>query len=654
MGDGPLSVGLVPQPVPQDERDTLFREIEGTAGIGGYVWEPGRRLVWSDGFFRLLEIDPADGAGGAIFFERVHPEDRARILEEWRRAYSGELQPSQYRIVRKDGTIRHLRGQGTVTRGPDGQVIRIVGSILDVTDIHETAERLARVNAVLAETQSAAGVGSYVYDLADRQFELSGTMYEILGLDPARPASEDDVLTLIHPDDRARHADWVQRLLDGESLSPLLLRIVRRDGRICHLEIRSRRTATEQGGHRLLGLALDVTSRIELQDRLQQAAKMEAVGTLAAGVAHDFNNYLMVILFHLEESRRAGAGDPAPLRDALHAAEQCAVLTRQLLAFGRKQPPAMRELDLGALAVSVAGLLRRVCRADVVIEVEQPTSPMIIEADAGQLEGVLMNLAVNARDAMPSGGRMRFSFEECELAIGHPVLEPGNPPGRYTCLRVLDTGTGIAPEHLARIFDPYFSTKEAGRGTGLGLASVYGIIRQHGGFVRVHSQLGCGTTFLVYLRSKQTRSTAQLNAPPLPVLALAPLHGLHILVAEDVEAVRRTVVTGLTRAGARVTAAADGQLALDQLMSGLQVDLLLTDLIMPRMGGLELARTVRKLRPDLPIGFMTGYVDRDVIGEISLDDATVPILKKPFTIEELITTVAQAVEERRDAARARQ
>jgi two-component system cell cycle sensor histidine kinase/response regulator CckA len=646
MADAPASGPLVPVPVPQDERDTLFREIERTAEIGGYIWEPGRRLVWSDGLFRLLEVDAGADADGTIFFDRVHPEDRERVRGDWQRALAGEIHPTRYRIVRRDGSVRHLRGQGTITRAPDGSVARVVGSIVDVTDSHHTAERLAGASALLAETQAAAGVGSYVYDIDSGRLELSPTLFEIFGLDPAVEPRRAHILAMVHPDDRTRVEEWAARVRKSD-VPPLLMRIVRPDGRVCHTETRARRVIGDDGGARVLGLTLDVTSRAELEERLQQAAKMEAVGTLAAGVAHDFNNYLMVILSYLEESRCEGGGDSAPLRDALHAAEHCAVLTRQLLAFGRQQAPAMRELDLGALASNVAGLLRRVCRADIAVTVEPASTPLLVQADAGQLEGVLMNLAFNARDAMPTGGQLRFSFAVCDLAAGNPVLEPGNPPGRYTCLRVSDTGTGIAPAHLSRIFDPYFSTKAAGRGTGLGLASVYGVVRQHGGFVRVQSQLGVGTTFAVYLRNRSTAAPAEKTLSPAPLLTPTPLQGTHILVAEDVEAVRRTVVAGLTRAGATVTAVADGQLALEQLMAGACVDMVLTDLVMPRMGGLELARMVRTVRPDLLIAFMTGYVDRDVMGEIAVDDPSAPILKKPFTFEELINTVARALERRR-------
>jgi two-component system cell cycle sensor histidine kinase/response regulator CckA len=629
---------LVPIPVPEEERKTLFLELERSAAIGGYLWEPGRRLVWSDGFFRLLGLQPSSTVTADVFFERVHPEDRERVRQDWRRALNGEMYPTRYRIVRGDGGVRYLRGQGTITRGSDGSIARIVGTIADVTDIHQAAERLAGANATLAATQHAAGVGSYIFDLPTWRMEWSETLYEILSVDPSVKATPELAASLVHPDDRERQQAWGHALREGESVPPLLTRIVRPDGRIIHLETRSRRIVSEDGSPRILGVSMDVTARVELEAQLQQAAKMQAVGTLAAGVAHDFNNYLTVIRFQLDELRARGVEGPA-LEDAMHASDRCAALTRQLLAFGRQQPAALRTLDLGALVRNVAGLFRRVARPDITVTVRVPDGAVLVEGDAGQLEGALMNLAVNARDAMPAGGTVSFHLEERELHPGQLPLEPGSPPGRYACLRVIDTGGGIAPAHLSRVFDPYFSTKAPGSGSGLGLASVYGTVRQHGGFVKVESEIGAGTTLSVYLPVREARLVAAEAGTPEP--RAAALAGLRILLAEDVEMVRRTLEAGLSRAGAQVTAAADGAAALARLAAGLEVDLVLTDIVMPHMGGMELAREARRLRPELPFAFMTGYADGEVLGELARHEPSSPVLSKPFTIEDLVRALGR-------------
>jgi two-component system cell cycle sensor histidine kinase/response regulator CckA len=366
---------------------------------------------------------------------------------------------------------------------------------------------------------------------------------------------------------------------------------------------------------------------------------MEAVGTLAAGVAHDFNNFLTVILCQLDEMRQLAAPTlHAPLDDAHHAAEQCALLTEKLLAFARKQPPALGRVELAGILRRVEPLLRRVCSADVSLTVSVPNALVFVRADANQLEGLLMNLALNARDAMPKGGGLEFAVDEVELAAGAPALDPGAAPGRYARIRVSDSGSGISAEHLPRIFEPYFSTKAIGQGTGLGLASVYGSVRQHGGSIRVESEAGRGTTFYVFLPSATGGGSDPGGSKASGPGAL--LEGHHVLVVEDVDVVRRTVVAGLQRAGARVTAMTDGWHALEFLAGGIAVDAVLTDLIMPRMGGLELARELDKLYPELPIVFMSGYADHDVVESILRDRPNQPLLRKPFSIKELTDALA--------------
>lgn len=513
---------LSPVPVPPEERGELFADLELTAGTGAYVWEPGRRLLWSDGLFRLLGIDP-DAKGGPVrdseFFDRVHPDDRAYVREHWARALNGDLRPTRYRIVRPDGKLRYLRGQGSVTRQRDGAPERIVGTIVDVTDLHETIEELARAHAL---------------------------------------------------------------------------------------------------------------------------AKMEAVGTLAAGVAHDFNNFLTVIVCQLDELRGVvSATQQAPLDDARHAAEQCALLTEKLLAFARKQPPAFSRIDLGATLRRVETLLRRVCPPAVTLTIDVQHGPIYVRSETNQLESLLMNLALNARDAMPNGGTLGFTVDQVSVEPGQASSRPGEKPGRYARIQVKDTGVGIRPEHLPRIFEPYFSTKAVGQGTGLGLASVYSSVRLHGGEIHVDSQPGQGTTFYVFLPadSEDERSgTAPKAAGPGSLLA-----NRHVLVVEDVDVVRRTVVAGLQRAGARVTAVTDGCHALEFLASGVPIDIVLTDLIMPRMGGLELARELDKKFPDLPIVFMSGYADHEVVEAIVRDHPNQPLLRKPFSVKELTDAISGAL-----------
>ncbi len=636
---------LSPVPVPPEERGELFADLELTAGTGAYVWEPGRRLLWSDGFFRLLGIDP-DAKGGPVrdseFFDRVHPDDRAYVREHWVKALNGDLRPTRYRIVRPDGKLRYLHGQGSVTRQRDGAPERIVGTIVDVTDLHETIEELARTHTLLEATQAAAEVGSYVFDESTGKLEWSDALYRIFGVAPGTPLTREVTQGSTIAEDLEKHLDWGRRLSAGEEVPQLSLRIRRPDGALRAIEARGKRLVDQAGKARIVGICLDVTARRELEDRLHEASKMEAVGTLAAGVAHDFNNFLTVIVCQLDELRSVvSATQQAPLDDARHAAEQCALLTEKLLAFARKQPPAFSRIDLGATLRRVETLLRRVCPAAVTLTIDVQHGPIYVRSETNQLESLLMNLALNARDAMPNGGTLGFTVDQVPVEAGSASLHPGEKSGRYARIQVKDTGVGIRPEHLPRIFEPYFSTKAVGQGTGLGLASVYSSVRLHGGEIRVESQPGQGTTFYVFLPadSDDERSgTAPKATGPGSLLA-----NRHVLVVEDVDVVRRTVVAGLQRAGARVTAVTDGCHALEFLAGGVPIDIVLTDLIMPRMGGLELARELDKKFPDLPIVFMSGYADHEVVEAIVRDHPNQPLLRKPFSVKELTDAISGAL-----------
>lgn len=637
------SGGAVPVPVPPEERAELFVELERTAGTGAYVWEPGR-LVWSEGFCRLLGLEPGrlEAPGEELFFMRVHPEDRELVREHWESVFREELTPMRFRVVHPSGEIRHLRGHGIATRGPDGAPKRLMGTLVDVTDVQQALEELARANALLKETQDAAGVGMYVYEPETETLAWTEPLYRIYGLEPGAPPSIEVIQRATVPEDLPRHLDWVQRLSAGEPVSPLYVRIRRADGSVRHLESRGRRLADEQGRVRIVGICLDVTARVELEQNLHQAAKMEAVGTLAAGVAHDFNNFLTVILFQLDELRQlADSPLQEPIEDARHAAEQCAHLTEKLLAFARKQPPALRRIELGALVHRVEPLLRRVCSAGVAIALRLPGHAVYVRGEPNQLESLVMNLSLNARDAMRDSGSLTLAVEQLELSATSPALDPGASPGAYARLSVSDTGSGIAPDHLPRIFEPYFSTKMLGQGTGLGLASVYGSVRQHGGWIRVDSALGRGTTFSVFLPLVNAGS-GELRAVREPA-PLTPLDGRHVLVVEDVDVVRRTVVAGLERAGARVSAVNDGREALHLLTARADVDVVLTDLIMPRVGGLELARQLDTLRPDLPVVFMSGYAEHAIVDSIARERPNQPLLRKPFSVKDLTEAIAAAL-----------
>jgi two-component system, cell cycle sensor histidine kinase and response regulator CckA len=381
----------------------------------------------------------------------------------------------------------------------------------------------------------------------------------------------------------------------------------------------------------------DITERLQLR----QAQKMEAVGLLAGGVAHDFNNLLLVILVYVEMLRdECSAGDPRlqEVEEIIRAIERAQGLTRQLLAFSRRQPMQPAVVDLGDAVASVHSLLRRVLPSniEIVTVVAEDVWPVFV--DRGQLEQVVMNLAVNARDAMPEGGR--FGIEVRNVGINHQ--DHGVSAGEYVELAFADTGSGIRVEELDRIFEPFYTTKGRGSGTGLGLATCYGIITQAGGHIAVRSELGRGTTFTVLLpRSRLTPETAA------PAADVAHSEGREtILLVEDDRSAMHAAATALQRGGYSVVMAANGEEAFRLLQRRAdEIDLVLSDVVMPRLGGPELAARISITWPKLPIVFMTGYSPDPILsqgGEKCI--ANRPVILKPFRGNDLLAFVREALD----------
>jgi CheY-like chemotaxis protein len=376
---------------------------------------------------------------------------------------------------------------------------------------------------------------------------------------------------------------------------------------------------------------------------MRQTQKMEAIGRLAGGVAHDFNNLLTAICGYCELALgQLGPADPvvADLREVQAAGERARELTQQLLAFGRRQVLAPTVLDLGAVVRDTERMLHRVIGEDIDLRTILAGELGCVMADAGQMQQVLLNLAINARDAMPAGGTLTIETTDVVLDEIYAQLHPGVRPGPHVMLAVCDTGVGMDAATQAHAFEPFFTTKPVGQGTGLGLASVYGIVKQSGGDIRVHSEPGLGTTFRIYL----PRVDAAAAALPLPAPAPAPTGGETILVVEDEQRVRQYAQRVLEAAGYRVLMADGGVQALALAAAPAQVlDLLLTDVVMPGMNGREVAEALLARRPDLRVLFMSGYADNAVV-ERGLVDVGVALLAKPFSGSELLRRVRDVLD----------
>ena len=391
-------------------------------------------------------------------------------------------------------------------------------------------------------------------------------------------------------------------------------------------------------------MALDITDRKQLEEQFRQAQKMEAVGRLAGGIAHDFNNLLMVIQGYADLLT-----DRLPVGDTLRrnaeqiqvAAQRATSLTQQLLAFSRKQMLAPKVLNIQAVVSDMEKILRRLIGEDIELETSWEKDLWLVKADRGQIEQVIMNLAVNARDAMPHGGRLTIETANVELDASFSSTPSVLAPGKYAMLAVTDNGCGMDPKTQAHIFEPFFTTKEKGKGTGLGLATVYGIVKQSGGYVWVYSEPGHGTTFKIYLpRIEEETSLGELDRVDTRSL---PRGSEMVLLAEDEKGVRELAKEYLEMSGYAVIEAEDGHTALElAAMHAGPIHLLLTDVVMPGISGRELSERILQIRPGIKVLYMSGYTDQAVVRHGILDGESV-LMQKPFTLATLASKIREVL-----------
>jgi signal transduction histidine kinase/ActR/RegA family two-component response regulator len=394
---------------------------------------------------------------------------------------------------------------------------------------------------------------------------------------------------------------------------------------------------------RAAGVAIDVTERRSLEDQLRQAQKMEAVGQLAGGIAHDFNNLLTVILGcagFLSEGIPASDERRADVEEIQQAAERAAALTRQLLAFSRKQILAVRVLHVGDVVGEVTPMLRRLIGETIDLRTAVGNRGLV-KTDPGQLQQVIVNLAVNARDAMPQGGRLTLETSDVVLDEAFARLHPSVRPGPHVMLAVSDTGHGMDAATQKRVFEPFFTTKPLGQGTGLGLATAYGIVKQSGGSIWVYSEVGHGTTFKVYL--PRTDGLEDADAPA-PIELRAPGGSETILLVEDEGPVREFVHKVLSRRGYAVHAVGNPVLALEYARAHrAAIDLVLSDVILPDMSGRAMVTQVEQWHPESAVLFMSGYTDQAIVHQGVLDPGTA-FLQKPFTADALMRKVREVLD----------
>ena len=448
----------------------------------------------------------------------------------------------------------------------------------------------------------------------------------------------------VHPEDVERVRSREFESAQASTAHSSVFRVVHLDGAIRWVRARVFPVPGPTGAaERLVGIAEDITELRSTEEQLRHAQKMEAIGRLSGGVAHDFNNLLTAIMGYSQiASLELRPEDPLRrhIEEIQKAGERAGRLTRQLLAFSRQQVMELRVVDLSAGLTDLERMLHRILGEDVELRIAQAPGPLRVMADPTQLDQVLVNLAVNARDAMPGGGRLSIETCTVEYAEPHTFEDTTYPAGKYAVVAVSDTGTGIAPEFKGRIFEPFFTTKELGKGTGLGLSMVYGIVKQTGGFIRVYSEVGHGTTFKIYLPTVDAQVEPTENRKPNS----APRGTETLLIVEDEGAVTTIARVSLERRGYRVLVAANGgeALLICERHRG-PIHLLLTDVVMPGMSGPELAKRLAEVRPGMPVLFMSGYPQS--AGPLrEMLDAGACFLEKPFTPSSLAWKVRETLD----------
>jgi PAS domain S-box-containing protein len=505
---------------------------------------------------------------------------------------------------------------------------------LDTAEVTLLALRTAEERMRFA--LEAAAVGIWDMDYTTGVLRWSETLEAQYGLQPGTFAGTFEAFVeRVHPDDRESVVETLGKAMKLGSDFSIQHRSTWPDGTIRRLSGAGRIHLGEQGEPiRGVGISLDVTERRMLEEQYQQAQKMEAIGRLAGGVAHDFNNLLTVILGHGELLLDELAPDDARrtnIAEIQKAGERGAGLTRQLLAFSRKQIIEPTLLNLNTVVTDMRAMLARLIGEDVEVVLGLRPELACIKADRGQVEQIVLNLAVNARDAMPGGGTLTIETANVMLDENYPKSHLAVTPGPYVALTVTDTGTAMTPQVQARLFEPFFTTKEPGKGTGLGLATVHGIVMRSGGSVNVYSEVGRGTSFKVYFPKSDATETIDEGPPPRP---RPPAGTQTVLIAEDAEGLGDLVKRFLERQGYTVLLAANPDEALQLFEGNASIAVLLTDVVMPGGSGPELARRLVERRPALKVIYMSGYTEETIVRHGVLNPG-IAFLHKPFTSEAL-------------------
>jgi PAS domain S-box-containing protein len=562
-------------------------------------------------------------------------------------------------LVRKDGTRIPVSMSMTSVLDQRAKVVGFSKRLRDLSEVKRIEEELRRHKEALELGYEAAGLGTWDHDLITGKLHLDQRGMAMFGFHPDEPVTYSNWESAVHPDDLGSMQELREVAISDRQPFASQFRVAWPDGTTHWIAAIGRGSYEEPSGKPLnmRGVLLDITERKQTEERLQEVVRLEAVGRLAGGIAHDLNNMLVAILgFSDLLAQTLAPNDPRleDLNQITQAANQSATLTRQLLAFARRELIQPRRLDLNAIVRHAAGMLRSVVGENIHLVVRLTPELGGIHADRARVEQIVMNLVLNARDAMPQGGQVDVETEAIELDATPPVWQPDSdapPPGRYVVLAVRDTGFGMDPGTLQHIWEPFFTTKPAGQGTGLGLSVVYGSVKQSGGHVWVESEVGRGTMIKVYWPE-----ISMLDEQGEDVITPVPAQrGIEtVLVVEDEPIVRALIVRTVTGFGYYCLEAHDAQQALGLLEQELgKIDLVITDVVMPGMSGGRLGELLAREHPTIPVLYTSGFANDDMIRR-GLLEASRPFLQKPFGPNELARKIREVLDVKPVSAHQRQ
>ena len=638
---GPLAEALFDRSISKEEHTAVVTYI---TAFG----ESGNSLYISPQIETMLGFSAEEWLGDpGLLLRQLHPEDRERVLSEVIRSIdTGKPFRSEYRLFARDGRIVWVRDEATVMQDEAGRPSFMQGFLLDISDQKRREELLQQSELKFRTIFERVAVGIALVSIDGQLLESNPALQRMLGY--AEEELRNQVFNkFMHPDDASIDVDLDGALIAGKrDHYQIEKRFIRKDGGVIWGQLNVSLVRGEKGERPFtICMVENITERKRLETQFFQSQKMETIGRLAGGIAHDFNNLLTVIKGYTQLSlNQIQEGDPCRenIEEIKGAAERAAELTNQLLAFSRRQILDMKVLDLNTIVRGLEKMMARIIGEDIEMFTVLDDHLGRVKTDPGQIEQVILNLVVNARDAMPSGGKLAIETANVVLDETYARAHIGVSPGNYVLLSVSDTGCGMPPEIKELIFEPFFTTKEEGKGTGLGLSTIYGIVKQSGGTIWVYSEPGRGTTFKIYL----PRVEEETGAPPMQDNAgHLPRGDETVLVVEDDPSLRALAARVLRYQGYKVLEATNGDEAIAIARENIQgkIHLLLTDVVMPHMGGRELVRRMKTLHSEIRVLFISGYTDHAITHHAGLKPGT-PFLQKPFSPTALAKKVREVLD----------